>query len=257
MFSRLFLIIVVVISARSFSQTSRLDYFVYTKNTVDTTSIKTYLMFNQLESLFVWKSENSNGNREVKTDNDDLKVKLVYNDTVGLRVLNKYENNDIKINESFWGNNYMISEPKGIIWDLQNEKKKIGSLTCQKAITRFRGRDYIAWFTIDIPIPAGPWKLFGLPGAILEFQDESGKIYSSAIKVTINESTDIEEIIESNKGEGKAINIKEYVKLKQNENELMLKYAMTKLGREAEVFDLAPSKRQGFELKFEWEEDKE
>lgn len=38
--------------------------------------------------------------------------------------------------------------------------------TCYRATTHFRGRDYIAWFAPDIPIPHGPWKFGGLPGLI-------------------------------------------------------------------------------------------
>ena len=31
---------------------------------------------------------------------------------------------------------------------------------------RFRGRDYIAWYTEEIPYPYGPYKFSGLPGLI-------------------------------------------------------------------------------------------
>jgi len=37
---------------------------------------------------------------------------------------------------------------------------------CHKATTRFRGRDYIAWYTEEIPFPYGPFKFGGLPGLI-------------------------------------------------------------------------------------------
>lgn len=42
---------------------------------------------------------------------------------------------------------------------------------CHKALTSFRGRDYVAWFTLDIPISNGPWKFGGLPGLILQVSD--------------------------------------------------------------------------------------
>lgn len=62
-------------------------------------------------------------------------------------------------------------------WNLQNETKKIGRFTCNKATAQFRGRDYIAWYTTEIPLPYGPWKLQGLPGLILEGYDTTEEIY--------------------------------------------------------------------------------
>lgn len=53
-------------------------------------------------------------------------------------------------------------------WKLLPERKKIGQLKCQKAITSWRCANYEVWFTIDIPYNIGPWKLHGLPGLIVE-----------------------------------------------------------------------------------------
>jgi GLPGLI family protein len=58
-------------------------------------------------------------------------------------------------------------------WTLLSAKANILSYSCQKAITRFRGRTYEAWFTKDIPLPEGPWKFGGLPGLILLIKDTS------------------------------------------------------------------------------------
>ena len=35
----------------------------------------------------------------------------------------------------------------------------------------FRGRDYRALFTMNIPLSVGPWKFGGLPGLILKVED--------------------------------------------------------------------------------------
>lgn len=42
---------------------------------------------------------------------------------------------------------------------------------CQMAVTQFKGRQWKAWYTEDIPIDEGPWKLRGLPGLILKAYD--------------------------------------------------------------------------------------
>lgn len=57
-------------------------------------------------------------------------------------------------------------------WELLDSTKTILNLPCQLAVTSYRGRVWYAWFTLDIPISDGPWKLCGLPGLILEAYDE-------------------------------------------------------------------------------------
>jgi GLPGLI family protein len=56
-------------------------------------------------------------------------------------------------------------------WTIHDETKDILSHTCKKATCRFRGRDYTAWYAVDIPISRGPYKFNGLPGLILEIFD--------------------------------------------------------------------------------------
>lgn len=63
-----------------------------------------------------------------------------------------------------------------IKWIIKPEKKIIAGLECQKAHAFVRGRDYSAWFCPKIPINTGPWKLYGLPGLILEAYDSTGEI---------------------------------------------------------------------------------
>lgn len=55
-------------------------------------------------------------------------------------------------------------------WQLEENRQVIAGLICQKAICRFRGRNYTAWFTAQIPLSTGPWKFGGLPGLILKVQ---------------------------------------------------------------------------------------
>ena len=56
-------------------------------------------------------------------------------------------------------------------WELKNEFDTVLSYRCQKAVAQFRGRTYEAWFTSEIPISNGPWKLGGLPGLIMKVSD--------------------------------------------------------------------------------------
>jgi GLPGLI family protein len=62
-------------------------------------------------------------------------------------------------------------------WKIEKITKEILGYKCQKAIANFRGRTWIAWYAPDIPIQDGPWKLWGLPGIILEAKD-SDSLYN-------------------------------------------------------------------------------
>lgn len=57
-------------------------------------------------------------------------------------------------------------------WQLQADAPRIiKGYACQKAITQYGGRNYVAWYTTAIPIADGPYKFKGLPGLILEIYD--------------------------------------------------------------------------------------
>ena len=66
---------------------------------------------------------------------------------------------------------HYIEETPTQEWELHNDTLLICGYLCQKATCRFRGRDFIAWFTMGIPLSHGPWKFGGLPGLILKVHD--------------------------------------------------------------------------------------
>jgi GLPGLI family protein len=68
---------------------------------------------------------------------------------------------------------YLYEEPLSTFnWTIMEEEKTVLSYRCKKAMTIFRGRSYLAWFTTEIPISNGPWKFGGLPGLILLLSDD-------------------------------------------------------------------------------------
>lgn len=70
------------------------------------------------------------------------------------------------------------SEPLPVLdWEVDDETQTVAGYLCQKATCKFRGREYTAWFSMDIPVSNGPWKLGGLPGLILKAYDKD-KLYS-------------------------------------------------------------------------------
>jgi GLPGLI family protein len=68
-------------------------------------------------------------------------------------------------------------------WVLCNESRTINGYECHKATTTYMGRDYTAWFTLDIPLHEGPWKFYGLPGLIIEISDSRNHYLFTCIEV--------------------------------------------------------------------------
>jgi len=72
-------------------------------------------------------------------------------------------------------------------WTIIQEEKKILGYECQAAIGRYRGRDYIAYFSNKIPISNGPDKFDGLPGLILEVKSTDGCVSFIAKSIKYSE----------------------------------------------------------------------
>lgn len=51
---------------------------------------------------------------------------------------------------------------------------------CRLARCEFAGRHYSAWFSLELPLPYGPYKFGGLPGLILRIQDDEGQFVWTA-----------------------------------------------------------------------------
>lgn len=71
---------------------------------------------------------------------------------------------------------YMFEEatPK-LKWAITNEKLDTLDYHCTMATCSYAGREYKAWFTEDIPVSFGPWKLCGLPGLIIKAETADGE----------------------------------------------------------------------------------
>lgn len=87
-------------------------------------------------------------------------------------VLKDTQKGEIEFTDNVGGDHYKyIEKIPHFQWKILDDKKKIWEFQCQKATCTFRGRQYEAWFTTDLPINNGPWKFQGLPGLILEIYD--------------------------------------------------------------------------------------
>tara|TARA_R110001606_G_scaffold363567_1_gene517784 strand:+ start:178 stop:975 length:798 start_codon:yes stop_codon:yes gene_type:complete len=186
------------ISCSIYSQNSKTGIIYYTH--VDNhygVAYNSYLLFNQNKSNFVTAKDSLGLFGGYKnTADDETLVEISDFDDVsktrrrGLQVFSNKLNDTIYFTNAFslTSRVYYVKEKRPELnWQFEKKTKKIGNFNCNKATVEFRGRKYIAWYTQDIPLPYGPWKLQGLPGMILEAESVDGffKISFKKIKYPV------------------------------------------------------------------------
>ena len=83
-----------------------------------------------------------------------------------------YKKKEIRVKDNISIHNFIYTdELKPQDWDMLSETATILGYHCQKAQCHYRGRDWEAWFTTEIPISEGPWKFYGLPGLVTKLYD--------------------------------------------------------------------------------------
>lgn len=80
-------------------------------------------------------------------------------------------------------NYYKYNFTKKINWKILSATKNILGFRVQKAITYYGGRKWIAWFTQEIPLQFGPYVFYGLPGLILEINDDGDNFNFKLVKI--------------------------------------------------------------------------
>lgn len=93
---------------------------------------------------------------------------------------------------------YYYEEPSGgIDWDIKDSSENILGYECQMAECNYHGRHWTVWFTLDIPIADGPWKLNGLPGVIMKAKEDAGQYEFTAVGIEACDR-DIEPVYQKN-----------------------------------------------------------
>lgn len=102
-----------------------------------------------------------------------------------------------------------------IRWEKSEGTKEIVGYPCKETKTMLYGREWVAYYTEDIPLPYGPWKLGGLPGLIAEaYTTDSCYHFTMTGFETIQTNKEINLPKKATKlSEYKEISKKEYLKL--------------------------------------------
>lgn len=78
--------------------------------------------------------------------------------------------------EFFARHYYLIEERPAIEWEMMDAEQEILGMNAYKAVGEFLGRTWEVWFVPEIPLPTGPWLLYGLPGLIVKAEDTEGHV---------------------------------------------------------------------------------
>lgn len=98
----------------------------------------------------------------------------------------KHRDGDTEVFDGNISSMFRYIEPYEIQnWEIGDSAKHILGYDCIMASASYHGRHWHVWFTPDIPIQDGPWKLSGLPGLILEALETSGQHHFTATGITM------------------------------------------------------------------------
>ena len=137
---------------------------------------------NGAEAIKAWANE-ALKNTVGKSSKEQAKA--IYNGPVRkspCNIYKEYAKNKILTQDEYSKNYCKYEETmEPFDWEIGKDTAIILDYPCQKATCTWRGRNYTAWFTENIPISEGPYKFHGLPGLIMKITDEKNH-YSWEIK---------------------------------------------------------------------------
>ncbi|MFT5846238.1 MAG: GLPGLI family protein [Psychroserpens sp.] len=165
----------------------------FEKTLVSSLTLKEYTSIYSLDkfinlnvSVFDKLSKSKNPNQIINDEDDDQIYSFTPGgDNVNL-VYKNYSTGKTYLNHQIISKPFLVEDSLQVFsWLILNETKKILGYSCQSASMSFRGREYKAWFTPELPI-GGPWKFDGLPGMILLIKSDDSFISYEAIKINNN-----------------------------------------------------------------------
>jgi len=116
---------------------------------------------------------------------DEYRIKVMRNDCFfDQTVLQDEPKGNFTVYSTITPDNYTYTESlPNIHWTLIEESDTVCGYPCKKATGEYGGRTWTVWYTQDIPVTYGPWKLCGLPGLVLSAADDEGIHHFEAIVI--------------------------------------------------------------------------
>ena len=205
------------------------------------------LSFNQTEST--WKKEESLGGGPATASSGGA-VFMVASSGEGSTLYKNIADQTYLEDHEMMEKAYLVKDnltPEE--WELSGETKKVGNYTAQKAsftkivdskrfstgMTEMENvKDTLqitVWFTPEIPVSHGPENYFGLPGLILEVQNQGRTLICE--KIELNPSSD--PVVIERPSKGKEITLAEFKKIQEEGMKQMMNRYQGKPGSGAQI----------------------
>jgi GLPGLI family protein len=254
------LFLLLLVSQHFFSQKNKIfvEYEITNLSTGKPIYVKAKLYVDKTKSVYTIDPKDTKYNKEEKAnynENDNSVTKIIYKSNSNIFYLvTDILKDSLEYNSNSSGTKFIVQEKKyPFKWTFNKETKKIGNFNCSKATTYFRGRNYIAWYTAEIPLNSGPWKFSSLPGLIIEVHDLEN-IFSWKMKTIIYPYKENTPKLIPNKEIYTKIKLKDYIGVQGKNSTNFASLIQTKMPKGSEFRDMK-IKRQGIELIYEWEEE--
>ena len=220
------------VSSAQSNQMGEVSYKLITNLTGDSSKkiqAQAILSFSNESSFYktgLYKNLVSEDTTEIIQSNDEDKIESVYISFKESQMISR----QFAFTELVW----VGSNLDKIDWKLLPQRKVIASFVCHRAEGKVRGRLYTDWFAPDIPTNAGPWKLNGLPGVILEAVDSENKVKFVADKVSLFNKSSINSTLIKPTTKQKVLNEPEFLKVMRVNKDNFIKMIKSRPGVEGD-----------------------
>ena len=147
-------------------------------------SVTRELLFTESAALYrnAPKSDDTPQNISHSGGDVEVEIKMVEPENVVYRDLT---NANMVEQREWMGQRFLVMGKAEQAWKVTTEQKMVQGYPCLKATTVVDSTEVVAWFTAQIPVSIGPANYGGLPGAILEVNEDDGQrvLTASAIKL--------------------------------------------------------------------------
>lgn len=159
----------------------------------------------QLRSIQMaaWVTQNADGSITVNKNRGNAPDKNIYT-----YIAKDRNSGDITVYDKWGDGIYYYNEPLDEMqWEVQADTTAtILGYECFMAVSDYHGRRWIAWFTPEVPVPDGPWKLHCPGGMILKADTGDGFSFeATAIELTDRPVPDVYSTDKYSKGTRKKL----------------------------------------------------